>query len=725
MANENLENITVLIVEDDDDARETLVDLLTFEGFTNISQAEDGNAAIETAKNRHLDIVISDLNMPGMDGIETIKKIKTFQPNIISMILTGFGSMDVAIKAFSESRVDDFLSKPLENDELIQKIKFYINKRAASSVTQEFGDMVRKDFTANRNYLGQFLVDNGYIVDEELTSGLQKSKETGQLLGLSLVDMGIISEEELVKAISDYKGFPVAIERDFSNISEDCLKLVPMAFAKEHILIPLSIDETGIKVAMINPDDLQVTDTLKMMTKQPVTPILGSRARINKAIDEFYLKYASSVEASNVLSDIFNEDDVNVQDIAEEITDSEENADAAPIRKLVDGIMQKAVLDNGTSDIHIEGIDDKFFRIRFRKDGKLYIPAGYEKMPRKLLSSVVARIKIMTGSMKIDIKMIPQDGKIAKKIANREVDFRVASLPNIHGEKIVMRILDKTANNRSIEEIFGDEKFIKMFVKNINRKDGMVLVTGPTGSGKTQTLAAAINRVKGDHINILTAEDPVEITNPGIVQVEIDNKQGRTFAVVLKQFLRQDPDIIMIGEMRDYETAHTGCEAALTGHLVFSTLHTNDAPAAVTRFIEMKIPAYLVATVVHLVIAQRLARTICPICKKEHKYDPIDLKAVGFTDEQIEKNVFYKGEGCPNCNGSGQRGRVALIEMLELNDKIRAAIINGASAQDIGVLGKKCGTYFSLKDDVHKKMLEGKIDLLEAQKYIVAELEED
>jgi len=725
MTKTNIENIVILVVDDDPDLLETLVDLLKVEGFSNTIHAEDGPTAVEIAKNRHIDLIISDLNMPGMDGIETIKKIKSHQPNLISMILTGFGSMDVAIKAFSESKVDDFLSKPIENDELIEKIKLYINKRAANTENNHSSDMVRKDFSANRNYLGQFLVDNGYIEDEDLVLGLEKSKETGQLIGLSLVDLGLITEDELIKAISDYKGYPIALDRDFSNITEECLKSIPVAFANEHKLIAISSDETGVKVAMVNPDDLQITDILKVMTKQPITPLLGTRSKIQKAIDEFYSKYESQVKASSALTDIFNDGELNVQDLADKIDDGEEDGDAAPIRQLVDTIMQKAVLDNGTSDIHIEP-EEKSFRVRFRKDGKLYIPSGYDKLPKNIHGSVIARIKIMTGSMQIDIKMKPQDGKIGKKIANREVDFRVASLPTIYGEKIVMRILDKTSNNRSIEEIFSDnQKFISMFRKNIGRKDGMVLVTGPTGSGKTQTLAAAVNAIKGIDINICTAEDPVEITNPGIIQVQINNKQGLTFLEVLKQFLRQDPDVIMIGEMRDYETAHTGCEAALTGHLVFSTLHTNDAPAAVTRFIEMGVKPYLVSTVLCLVIAQRLARTVCKMCKKEHKYDELELKSIGFTDEQLKTAVFYKGEGCPNCKGTGQQGRVALIEMLEVNDKIRHAVTNGATALEIGEIGKQTGVYFSLEEDVHKKMLEGRIDLAEAQKYIMAkEIEE-
>ncbi|PID27413.1 MAG: type II secretion system protein GspE [Candidatus Cloacimonadota bacterium] len=709
---------SIIIIDDDDDLRETLVDVLMFEGFTNTIQAEDGIKAIEMIKNKHIDLIICDLQMPEMDGIETIKRIKEIQPDAKSMIITGFGSMELAIKAFSESRVDDFLSKPIENDELTDKIKQHLMDRKK---VEDIGstDMVRGEFGMNDNLFGQFLVDNGYISEENMIEAIQHQKSTGKMLGLTIVDMGILDEDIMVKALSESKGYKLASDKDFNSISEEALSLIPEAMAREHNLIPLSLDGNTLSVAMINPDDLQITDTLKIVSKSTIAPLISTRKRINEAIEKFYAQFSNSTKASSVLSEIFgNEDeDLNISEIAETVEESEDDPDSAPIVKLVSSVLQKAVLD-GTSDIHIEP-EEGFLKIRFRKDGKLYFPNGYEKLPKKLHSPMVARIKVLTGTMKLDIRKRPQDGKIRMIMGKNKVDFRVASLPTIWGEKVVLRILDASQNDRTIEEIFNNnENYVERFKRNIKRRDGMVLVTGPTGSGKTQTLAAAVNHIKNVDINVITIEDPVEITNPGVSQVQIDDKQGLTFASTMRQVLRQDPDVILVGEMRDYETAHTGCEAALTGHLVFSTLHTNDAPSTITRFSEMGIKPYLTGTVVHLIVAQRLARRICKVCKVEHKYDIKDLKAIGLSDEEIDNGVFYKGEGCPNCKNTGQSGRVAIVELLEMNDKIREVVMKDATAQEIGEIAHKEGTYFSLEEDAKKKFIEGTIDLLEARKYI-------
>jgi len=717
MSEDKIYNASIIIVDDDDDLRETLVDVLAFEGFNNTIQAEDGIKAIEMIKDKKIDLVICDLQMPEMDGIETIKLMKEIQPDIKSMIITGFGSMELAIKAFSESRVDDFLSKPIENDELTDKIKQHLMSRKSVEDINS-SDMVRGEFGMRDNLFGQFLVDNGYLSEEDMIEALQHQKSTGKMLGLTLVDMGLLDEDNLVQALSENKGYRLASDKDFNAISEDALALIPEAMAKEHTLIPLSLDGNILSVAMINPDDLQVTDTLKMVSKTSVTPLLSTREKITEAIENFYTKFSNSSKASSVLNEIFGDDDeLNISEIADNVEDSEDDPDSAPVVKLVSSVLQKAVLD-GTSDIHVEP-EETFLKIRFRKDGKLYFPNGYEKLPKKLHSPMVARLKVLTGTMKLDIRRRPQDGKIRMVMGKNKVDFRVASLPTIWGEKVVLRILDASQNDRSVADIFNnDPNYVERFQRNIKRRDGMVLVTGPTGSGKTQTLAAAVNHIKDVDINVITIEDPVEITNPGVSQVQIDQKQGLTFAATMRQVLRQDPDVILVGEMRDFETAHTGCEAALTGHLVFSTLHTNDAPSTITRFSEMGIKPYLTGTVVHLIVAQRLARRICKICKTEHKYDVNDLKGIGLTDQDIETGTFYKGEGCSNCKGTGQAGRVAIVELLEMTDKIREAVMRDANAQEIGEVAQSEGTYFTLEQDARKKFIDGTIDLIEARKYI-------
>ena len=708
-------SMNILIVDDDDDLRETYYELLNFEGFENVFQAEDGLSAIEEAKRNKMSLILCDLNMPGIDGIETIIKIKEFLPDVSSMILTGFGSMDVAVKAFSESKVDDFLNKPIDNEDLISKIKNLLKNKKPDRENQD-SDMVRFGFSgAGKNFFGQFLVDNNYISDDELIESLEEHKIRGKLLGVTMVELGYISDENLVKALSEHKGYPIATEKDLSMIQDEALHLVAETFAREHSLIPFSHTETELSIAMTYPDDLQVTDTLKMITKKDIYPFVAPKSLIDNSIEHYYSKLATANKASSALNELFDGGSIDVEEIVDKVSETDEDdPDSAPVIKLVASILQKAVID-GTSDIHIEP-EDKHLQIRFRKDGTLYFPTGYEKLPKRLHNPLIARIKIL-ANLKIDVKLRTQDGKIRLRIDNGEIDFRVSTLPTIWGEKAVLRILKSDAVY-PIEAIFGgNEKYIEIFKRNIKRKDGMVLVTGPTGSGKTNTLASALNYIKDVSINIIEVADPIEITNPGINQVQVNPQQGLTFAGALRSILRQDPDVVLVGEMRDYETAHIGAEAALTGHLVFSTLHTNDAPATITRFVEMGIKEYLIGTVVHLVLAQRLVRTICKMCKTEHTYDEAALKEVGLTDEEIKNTTFYKGVGCANCRKTGTAGRAAIIEMLELTPKIRTAIMNNATALEIGELGKEEGTYFTLKEDALAKFKLGLTDLAETIKY--------
>jgi len=714
---EDIFNASIIIIDDDDELRETYYDLLVSEGFKNAFQAETGVKALQMAKKQKFDLIVSDLNMPEMDGIETIKKIKEIHPKVISMILTGFGNMDVAIKAFSESHINDFLSKPVENDELLEKIKSHLSKMGGDSSEAGMSDMVRKEFGNQRNYFGQFLIDNGFIAEEDLLEALQKQKDTGKMLGDTLVEMGLMTADSLVSALSEQKGYAIADDKAMSQISEDALKKVPMDYARLHSLIPIAIEDNGLKVAMVNPDDLAVTDNLKMIAQMSIIPVYSTKEKIDKAIDLFYKKLESTTSANSALSEIFAEGDAGIEEVNIKDIKDEDNPDSAPIISLVNSILAKADLD-GSSDIHIEP-QEKYVQIRFRKDGDLYIPNGYERLPKKLQSSLAARIKVLTKTMKLDIKLRPQDGKIRLKLKGREIDFRVGTLPTVHGEKIVLRLL-KTEELYPIEDIFSKNSvFIELFIKNIKKQDGIILVTGPTGSGKTNTLNSAVNYIKNVDINIVEVADPVEIQNEGINQVNINLQQDVTFASALRQILRQDPDVILIGEMRDFETAHIGCEAALTGHLVFSTLHTNDAPSTVTRFIEMGIKDYLIGTVIRLILAQRLGRKICKMCKKEFKYEKSQLIGLGLTEEEIENGKFYKGEGCPNCKGKGRSGRVALIEMMEMNKKISAAVMRGATALEIGDIAKAEGTYWTLREDAIRHFKAGTIDYEEALYYSV------
>ena len=535
------------------------------------------------------------------------------------------------------------------------------------------------------------------------------------MLGVTLVDMELMTEDNLVLALSEQKGYGIAEEKMFTMIQEEVLMKVPEDFARKHTLIPMSMDEFGLTVAMVNPDDLAVTDNLKMIAQMSIIPIYSTKDRIEKYVEEMYKKLESSLGANSALNDVFGDDDISVEEITAASEEEEGDPDSAPIIKLVNSILAKADLD-GTSDIHIEP-HDKFLQIRFRKDGDLYIPTGYERLPAKLKAPISARIKVLTGTMKLDVKRRPQDGKIRLKLRGRAIDFRVGTLPTIHGEKIVLRLL-KSEALYDVKDIFSQNPvYIDAFTRGINNKDGMVLVTGPTGSGKTNTLQSALNAIKDVTLNIVAVEDPVELVNEGIIQVQIDRQQDLTFQTALRQILRQDPDVVLIGEMRDYETAHIGCEAALTGHLVFSTLHTNDAPSTITRFIEMGLKAYLVGTVVNLILAQRLGKTICKMCKVEYDYPKKNLIDLGLTEAEIEEGKFFKGEGCANCKGTGRAGRVAIVEMMEMTKKIRSAVMAEATAIEIGDIATEEGTYWTLSADAIRHFKAGKLDLEEATSY--------
>jgi len=508
----------------------------------------------------------------------------------------------------------------------------------------------------------------------------------------TLIEKKVVTEDKLLSLLSEFYNFP-AVDLRKIEIPPDIVKIVPRVTAEKFLVLPFDKKGPVLKLAMANPSDIQIRERIRFTTGFKVQPYVALPFRIReklievygKAEEEFFSRLKSELEKEKVASETEGFETVSITSQVVSLDDLKSLASQAPIVKLVNALILEAI-QKGASDIHIEPFE-KELRIRYRVDGVLRVVAKYSP---EIKDAVVARIKVLSG-LDIAEKRLPQDGRMKATFKGRQIDFRVSTVPTVYGEKVVLRILDKGALKLDLSELGLEEREYKLLLKAIHSPYGMVLVTGPTGSGKTTTLYSSLLTVNKPEVNIMTVEDPVEYNLYGINQVQVNPEIGLTFARALRAFLRQDPDIIMVGEIRDTETAEIGIEAALTGHLVLSTLHTNDAPSTVTRLVDMGIEPFLVSSSVILVIAQRLARRICPYCKEPYKYPPEVLKEVGFTDEEIAHLQTYKGKGCEKCDYTGYKGRVALYEVMEVVPEIRDAIVKGKNADEIRKLAKKYG----------------------------------
>src|SRR6187455_2308354 len=550
--------------------------------------------------------------------------------------------------------------------------------------------------------IGELLLKEKRITPEQLQQALNYQKTSGGKLGYNLVKMGFVKDEEITALLSKQYGVPSINLAQF-EIDPAVIKLIPSETAQKYQIIPLSRSGATLTIAMTDPTNVFAMDDIKFMTGYNVEPVVASETAVGDAITKYYGKagttngngggYAaptgpSALEvASKALDDmpvLSDAGDVEVLEEFEEISAEAlaKQGEEAPVVRLVNVVLMSAI-QKGASDIHIEPYE-KELRVRYRIDGLLY---NIMQPPMKFRDAITSRIKIMS---KLDIaeKRLPQDGRIKIRFQDggemREMDFRVSSLPTLWGEKIVMRLLDKSKLMLDMTKLGFEPASLEKFKRNIDKPYGIVLVTGPTGSGKTNTLYSALASLNKPDINIMTAEDPVEFNLPGINQVQIRDNIGLNFAAVLRSFLRQDPNIILVGEIRDYETAEIAVKAALTGHLVLSTLHTNDAPSTVSRLVNMGIEPFLVGTAVNLIQAQRLIRRICAQCKEEMKDVPSKtLIDVGFSPDQVGTFKLYKGRGCGVCNGTGYKGRVGLYEVMEISDGIRDIIMSGGTAVEI------------------------------------------
>jgi len=531
--------------------------------------------------------------------------------------------------------------------------------------------------------LGDLLVKMSRITEQQLIEALKVQKNEGGKLGEVIVKMNFITEKGILEALSDQFGIP-QINLDQTEIDPDVIPLIPLNTIRRFHIMPIRTVNNMLTIAISDPTKAFDLKEIKLLTGLDIEPLLASENAISKAI-ETHFETNHAAELRKFVDGLGVGAEASLEIVEEEekgdITKLESDAKLPPVVQIVNHIFTEAIA-KGASDIHIEPYEDRA-RVRYRIDGLLYEALT---LPLKYKDGVISRVKVLT-KMDIAEKRLPQDGriKIQMKLSGRmkNLDIRVSTTPTIFGEKVVMRLLDREGLMLDMAKLGFEPESLRKFEEAIFKPWGMILVTGPTGSGKTNTLYSAIGRINSPDTNIMTVEDPVEFNINGINQIQVHESIDLTFASVLRSFLRQDPNVILVGEIRDNETADIAVKASLTGHLVLSTLHTNDAPSTVIRLIDMGIDSYLVATSVILIAAQRLVRRICPACKEEVAIPPKALLNIGFSEEDAATVKIYKGKGCPKCNNTGYKGRIALYEVMQVSPTIRDMILSGASVADI------------------------------------------
>jgi type IV pilus assembly protein PilB len=547
--------------------------------------------------------------------------------------------------------------------------------------------------------LGQILLKNRIITEEQLQQALARQAETGESLGRVLIDLKMVSEGALTSILARQIGLKYV---DLANFDVDisACSLVDGEIARRYTLIPVGYDGNRLMVAMADPTNVFALDDIRIMTGLEIEPLVATKEDIVSAINRYC---RSGVD-----------EDLSTPEVERDSHEAGEEAEAddAPIVKYVNLLIYEAVNDRA-SDVHIEPMDGDV-RVRFRIDGVLH---EIRRNPKQIHPGVVARIKVMSD-MNIAEKRLPQDGRASVDMRGKPVDIRVASLPTIHGEKMVMRILDKSASLMSLEELGFSEENLTSYSRSFRKPYGAIMVTGPTGSGKTTTLYATLNVLNSIKHNIITVEDPVEYRLPLINQVQVHYKAGLTFAAALRSILRCDPDIVMIGEIRDPESAQIAIESALTGHLVLSTLHTNDAPSALTRLLEMGIEPFLIASAVDCVSSQRLARKLCERCKEAYEPEAEILEKAGFSWDNGQERVIYRPRGCPACNTTGFKGRVGVYEILEVSENIEHLVARNAPHVEIAEMARSEGMR-TMREEGFIKVREGITSIEEVLRVIM------
>ncbi len=552
--------------------------------------------------------------------------------------------------------------------------------------------------------IGQILVDLGFITDEQLELLVdEQDQRPGDLLGQIAVNMGLVTDEQLVQALAEQMGMEIC-KLDELSIEPEVIATVAESMAQMYRVIPIRLEDNVLTVAMCDPQNLRVQDELRSFLGYDVRPMVTSEQEITRALERYFASSHESVES--LVSDL--EEDEALAKAAAEIDDEgpidlasvEAMADSAPVRKLLNMVLLLAIKDHA-SDLHFEPFEDEF-RIRIKADGVLYemVPP-----PRHLAFAITTRIKVM-ANLDIAERRLPQDGRIELTVGGHPVDLRVSVLPTMFGESVVMRVLDRSVVSLDLKKVGMNKPMLETFREVIKKPNGIVLVTGPTGSGKTTTLYSALNELNEITDKLITTEDPVEYDLDGIIQVPIDASIGNTFAACLRSILRQDPDKILVGEIRDLETAEIAVQASLTGHMVFSTLHTNDAPSTITRLKDMGIPTFLITATVEAILAQRLVRKVCMQCREDWKPSREILDDLELSRKDIRGKKFYKGRGCDLCNNTGYKGRVGLFEFMIMSNQLRDMIMQNVSTDDLREAARSAGM-LSLRDAGMEAVYEG------------------
>jgi type IV pilus assembly protein PilB len=543
--------------------------------------------------------------------------------------------------------------------------------------------------------IGQILVDLGFISDDQLAMLLEEQQQhPGELLGKIGLDMGLFTDEQLAQALAEQQGLQVVALEDV-NLNRETLDIVSDTMAQLYRVIPVRRDGNTVTLATCDPQNLRMQDELRSFLGYDIRLVVATERDVTKAIDRHYSGSQESIEG--IIEELESDEALKkaAQEISAEgpidLTSVEALADSAPVRKLLNMVLLLAIKDHA-SDVHFEPFEDEF-RIRIKADGVLYemVPP-----PRHLAFAITTRIKVM-ANLDIAERRLPQDGRIDLSVGGHPVDLRVSVLPTMFGESVVLRILDRSVVSLSLNKVGMDAPTMAAFRQVISKPNGIVLVTGPTGSGKTTTLYSALTELNKIEDKLITTEDPVEYDIDGIVQIPIDPDIGVTFAACLRSILRQDPDKILVGEIRDLETAEIAVQSSLTGHIVFSTLHTNDAPSTITRLKDMGVPTFLITATLEAILAQRLVRRICSQCREETRPSEEMLFELGMTLEDVKGKKFFRGRGCDVCNNTGFKGRVGLFELMVLNDDMRDMIMNNVSTDVLREAARKEGMV-SLRD---------------------------
>jgi type IV pilus assembly protein PilB len=564
--------------------------------------------------------------------------------------------------------------------------------------------------------LGRVLVKMGKVTRAQVHEGLAFQKDNGGPIGQILVDLGFVDEAAVKLAMAFQAGMEY-VDLDDLHVDDEVIRSIPPQMAKAYSIIPLEYDEASkhLTVALGSPDNFRALDDLQMLMGYRVTAKIADEDKLNAAIRKFY--ESSSESFTDLINEMAEEVDVQFMSDRSESIDEEmlrEQADSNSVKRLVNMVLLEAIRARA-SDIHFEPFEDEF-HMRYRIDGLLYdmIPP-----PKPLAVAIASRIKVM-ANLNIAERRLPQDGRIELIIDSAPVDLRISVLPTMFGESVVMRVLDRSNISLDVEKIGMREDDLHLFRQLIHRPNGIVIVTGPTGSGKTTTLYSALNELNDESVKILTAEDPVEYDIDGLVQVQINEDIGLTFASALRSFLRQDPDTILVGEVRDLETAQIAVQASLTGHLVFTTLHTNDAPSAIARLLDLGLEPFLITATLEAIVAQRLVRTICPRCREEFVPTADMLMELGLMPEDVEGRSFYHGKGCDFCRGTGYSGREAIFEIMTIDDELRLLITQRKSTGAIREAARKRGMR-SLRDSGLLSIFDGRTTIEEVVSQTIME----